>query len=415
FTAFRHRFMKHEIFIDANEGALALARSAYYGGRTECFKLGDIPNTIYCFDINSMYPYVMREHDFPTKLITHLTRVSVDDLRELVTKGQCIASVELNTDQPAYAIRYETRLVFPIGRFRSYLATPEILYALEHNHIESVNEVAVYESAPLFVDHINYFWDKRLEAKRKGNETDVYLYKIMMNGFYGKWGQNGRKFSDIGEAPISEVSSWSEWDVDTQTMRKFRKFGGVIQEESKDAEGRDSHPAIASHITAYSRLYLFQLIEVAGRENVVYCDTDSLFVNAVGRDRLASYCGEELGQLKLEWTSEKVQIRDNKDYSVLSEEGKWIAKIKGVRKTAAKVIWQGEALHVTFIPIESLTFNVFRQVRFQSIKGKMREGNLNQQKITPIVKHYARQYKKGVVGDDGVISPFVFPLENVPV
>ncbi len=416
FTAFKHRFMHHKIFIDSNEGALRLARTGYYGGRCECFQIGHISHKIYCFDINSMYPYVMRENNFPTRLITHLTRVSVDDLRELMTKAMCIASVDLNTDVPPYAVRHETRLVFPIGRFTSYLASPEISYALEHGHIERVNEVAVYEYAPLFVEHVNYFWDKRLEAKKKGNETDTYLFKIMMNGFYGKWGQNGRKYSDIGEAPISETFSWSEWDVDTQSVRKYRKFGGVVQEESIEAEGRDSHPAIASHITAYSRMYLFELIQTAGRENVVYCDTDSLFVNEIGKERLASYVGEGLGELKLEWTSESVHIRDNKDYSILTEEGKWIAKIKGVRKWgegrgATVLLWEGAAEPVTFIPRDALRFNVFRQARFQSIKGKMREGNLNQQKITPVVKRYRRQYQKGTVTPNGVIQPYVFPLE----
>lgn len=432
FTAFRHRFMKHDIFIDDNEDALNLARTAYFGGRTECFRIGKIPHEVYCLDINSMYPYVMWENHFPTKLITHLTRVNISDLKEIMQKAQVVARVMLNTDEAAYPVRYESRLVFPIGHFEGWLVTPEIEYALEHDHIEEVYEICAYHHAPLFVDHINYFWNKRLEAKKAGDETNTYLHKIMMNGFYGKWGQNGRKFSDIGEAPVSEVSSWSEWDVDTQTLRKFRKFGGVIQEESMDAEGHDSHPAIASHITAYSRMYLWKLIQTAGRENVVYCDTDSLFVNEIGRMRLEPYFGDELGQLKLEWTSQMVEIRDNKDYSILIEDEKsgklkWTAKIKGVRKWgevtvdehgiprasqkgAAKIIWRGTADTITFISLDSLTFNVFKQDRFQSIKGKLREGNLNQQKITPIIKRYKREYRKGDVGDQGFVHPYHFPL-----
>ncbi len=61
-TAFRHRFMTHKIFIDDNEDALELARKAYHGGRTECFKIGKFYQSVHCVDINSQYATAMKDN-----------------------------------------------------------------------------------------------------------------------------------------------------------------------------------------------------------------------------------------------------------------------------------------------------------------------------------------------------------------
>jgi len=54
FNAYRHRFMPVPIFIDTKEKALDLSRSAYVGGRTECFKIGQYTGDFYYIDVNSM-------------------------------------------------------------------------------------------------------------------------------------------------------------------------------------------------------------------------------------------------------------------------------------------------------------------------------------------------------------------------
>ena len=43
--------------------------ASYYGGRTEAFKIGSLSGyTWYKFDINSLYPFVMANADYPVSL-----------------------------------------------------------------------------------------------------------------------------------------------------------------------------------------------------------------------------------------------------------------------------------------------------------------------------------------------------------
>lgn len=280
-------------------------------------------------------------------------------------------------------------MVFPVGTFRTVLATPELRRALSMGHIRKVHRLALYEHAVLFSEYVLYFWNHRLEAKRQGDETLSWLLKLMLNSLYGKFGQSGRVYEDRDLTLDDEIKSWVELDADTGEVHHYRQFGGLIQELSREGESRDSHPAIAAHVTSAGRSLLWSLMSTAGRENVYYCDTDSLFVNDEGLHRLRHHMDSgELGALKLEWSSDSVEIFGCKDYVVDGSR-----KIKGIRKNA-----------------EVLGSGVFVQDVFRGFKGMLRDGDLDRQLITRTRKVLTREYRKGTPDPTGRVLPLLFPL-----
>ncbi|HXK37161.1 MAG TPA: DNA polymerase, partial [Candidatus Paceibacterota bacterium] len=124
FRAWRHRFMSHPVLIDANPSALKLARSSYHGGRTEAFRLGKVQGRVHVLDVNSMYPFVMRDERYPTTLKLHARRPSLSELRRWLTRFCVVARCQIRTSVPRYAIVLDGRLVFPVGRFEATLTTP---------------------------------------------------------------------------------------------------------------------------------------------------------------------------------------------------------------------------------------------------------------------------------------------------
>ena len=408
-AAYKHRFKYGEgIFLDDNEKALDLSREAYHGGRVEVFRKGKIPGRVSCFDINSMYPSVMAREEFPMRLVSYQKSMTKEQLHKVIyDKGYgVVAKIDIETDVALYAYPLEGKLIFPIGTFTTYLSTPEVKEAFKRGHIRKVYDVAIYEMAPIFTEYVDYFWKLRKKAKASGSKLDDYMLKLFLNSLYGKFGQNGRVFKDIREVPEKNITRrWSVWDAETRTKRTFRQFQGTIQEETVEGESLDSFPAIAAHVTAYGRVELFRLFEKAGLENVYYCDTDSLFVNDEGRERLSDELDEELlGALKLEWESELVELRGNKDYKNGTYE-----KIKGIRATALK-LWITvdicELCGITYVNPDEFNYNTYRQVRFMGLTGKIGSNKLNTQEITMITKIYKRNYDKGVVTASGVILPW---------
>jgi len=67
-TAMAAYLLRHyhtDIYIHNNAEAIRLERDSYKGGRCECFFIGE-PNheSFYVLDVNSLYPYVMRNNSF---------------------------------------------------------------------------------------------------------------------------------------------------------------------------------------------------------------------------------------------------------------------------------------------------------------------------------------------------------------
>jgi len=278
FTAFRHRFMKHEIYIHADEKAIELERLSYKGGRCEAWFIGKWKGgKVYKLDINSMYPFVMKTHEYPVKLVKVLNHCSVNQLKQIMKKYHVITHAKIRVDKPVVGVKRK-KLIFPIGQFWDYFTTPELELIEKHGEILEVKEVGIYEKAPIFTDYIDYFYNLRLKFKREKNDVMQYFCKSFMNNLYGKLGQKNEVFMKIGESPTEEWKSIRYYDMDTKQWKYWRVLGKTIEEKVGFVEASNSFVAIPSFVTAYARCYLWELIEKAGEENVLYMDTDSLFV-----------------------------------------------------------------------------------------------------------------------------------------
>lgn len=169
----------------------------------------------------------------------------------------------------------------------------------------------------------------------------------------------------------------------------MRSFGGIVQEWRDVGEARDSMPAIAACITSQARMALWRGMCLAGRENVLYVDTDSLVVNLEGLARMDAVLGEdELGAWTVEHRFQEITLYGPKDYEFGDKK-----RTKGVRRNAE---WLAED-HV-------------RQDKFEGFRGLLRAGSLDAPIVSKVEKHLAREYLKGTVGQDGRVEPFVLSL-----
>lgn len=383
--SYRHRFMDHPILCDEDEEALRLARESYHGGRVECFRLGRVEGPLVCLDVNSMYPFVMRDRLYPAKLTRRIRRATPGDLERWSTRFCLVARVCVRTARNRYAVLRDGKLIFPVGRFWVSLTTPDLTDAIQHRELESVDSVALYERAPLFTRFVEELYAMRLVATHQGDSVRRYLLKILMNSLYGKFGQKGCVWENCGRDPERRVRVWREHDCEIGVTRLLRSFGGVVQEKLRDTESRESHPAIAAHVTAYAREYLWRIIGAVQRGDVLYCDTDSVIIRTRSLDSLTEYLSQEgLGGLKVEWSAPWIHLNGAKDYETPA---KRVAK--GVRSSAH---W--------------ITSNMVRQEQWSSLPGLVWDGDLSAPVTDMITKRLRREYDKAEVLPDGTISPW---------
>jgi len=390
-TTWRHRFMSYPVYVHNNADALALERAAYRGGRSEPFRVGRfIGETFYKLDVNSMYPHVMRWYEYPNNLVHHALGGSADYLAYVLERFGVIADVTIKVDEPWFPVVRGGRNVYPVGTFRTVLTSEEVRLALYKRWIKQVHAYARYTMRDLFSEFVNTFYTLKAEYRAQGKHVLSLLCKDLLNSLHGKLGQRGLETKVIGEWDPGENFVALASDGPGTEPYKIRYIGGQAIEERKRGESFNSMPAIAAHVAANARLYLYTLVQEAGHGHCLYCDTDSLIVDSYGLSNLAHRLDTmAMGSLKIEEVASEVEIRAPKDYTF-----------------GGRLVVKGIPRNATWVDNNSAEVELWPGLA--SYLGG--ENSLHYQTRT-ITRHLAREITSGTIGPDGWIEPFKYPQE----
>lgn len=250
-AAFLLRHYTTKIYIHNNKQAIDLERDSYKGGRVECFYIGEL-NTepYYILDVNSLYPHVMRNNLYPVKYVKIVHGCTVKQLKRYLKRYSVVAKVLVETNEPVYAVR-RNRTMFPIGSFWVTLCSPELRYGLAFGHIQIVDTLVLYEQENIFESYVDKFYTLRQEFKTAGVTEYEELCKKMLNSLYGKFGQRGETWKQVGDAPDEPDREELVFYYKGYSCSKIRYLLGQIFIRTGCGESFDSFPAIAAHVTAY--------------------------------------------------------------------------------------------------------------------------------------------------------------------
>jgi len=290
-------------------------RECYYGGRTEIFiRYG---KDLYYYDFNSLYPSVMRDFPYPISKPMKEKPEYMEDYE----CGFVLANVKIKECEiPPIPLRINNKLVFPIGKFTTWITLPEFKYALKKDLIEyyEIFELYIFESEYIFKDFVDDLYKRRIEAKKEGNKALDLIFKLLLNSSYGKFGEKEEK---------ERIKLLTEDEHELLFNHQLYHDSGLIKIK-ETIKLKHINVAIASHITCYARLRLldkmYDILENGGK--VWYCDTDSIVTN------LKLPNSNQLGELKLEYEIEEGIFLLPKVYGLKLKNGEEIVKVKGFPK-----------------------------------------------------------------------------------
>lgn len=407
-TAFRTNLMSDDIHIHNHNGSLKLERDGYYGGRTECFKLGYLGySKWYYLDVNSMYPSAMVNFPLPAKLIGYGKDVSIKEFRQHLKRYYVIADVTIETDKNIFPLRMTNkqseynylknpnnleyphksskRLIFPTGRFRTTLHYQELLDVIKSSKIIHIHRMSIYTKSNPFNDYIKFFYDAKNKYGQEGNKTWRLISKLFLNSLYGKFGQLQPQRKFLGKDYEFRYFRLPEYDNVGEIFRQRLYWNYDEYIEFKHGETSFSNPALAGAITANARMILNNFISISGNKNTFYCDTDSLIVNEDGYKNLIPYIdSSKIGFLDIEHISRRVIIRGNKDYRIDK-----VKKHKGLSPNAKKT-----------------GSNEWEFLQFQGFITWWNNGAIEKMIGEYRTKSRVGVYKKGIMRDDNSIIPY---------
>jgi hypothetical protein len=309
----------------------------YYGGRTEIFGNPTLGQTCVKIDINSQYPFCLYKHNYPGGKffeIKNPTAADIEKYTNLLGFVDCTISVD-KIQYPVLPLRIDSKLIFPVGRFRTQVTTEELKYALTRGYeIVEIHKLIYFEQK---INPFRQYVQKFYSLKNKSTGGKKQLAKILLNSLTGKFGQKidrvNREYKPIQTTDIYEqLEQQPEVCVSKIDDNAFQ----VIENEYRSLHAYNL-PHIVAYITSYSRIYLHELITSA--ETVYYCDTDSLIIPNENLDKLSDYLDNKiLGMLKVEskgyfhgWAPKCYVFYDIQYNS-------WDLKFKGVPKRILKKI-----------------------------------------------------------------------------
>lgn len=299
-------------------------RPFYYGGRCQALQPG-IHQACDFFDIKSAYPFAMKEnHASGTEYIDRaevFNRLSDDRLKNCFIVLTC-------DSEGAFPIKSRSDLSFPIGRGTFYVTGWEFVTAKKHNLISGAQIHHCYEfyGEVSFADYVDHWFASKEEAEKAGDKPLRHVCKIMLNSLYGKLCQNPIRYMDYKFVPALTEPDVSEgWSLAAQGKDyEIHKKPSLHKLYEKYGEDWESFPvfynvATGASITGFCRAMLLDAIHRAGRENSLYCDTDSLILRSGAGNALDR--GEYLGQWGWEGFAPRVYIAGRKQYGAKLSRG----------------------------------------------------------------------------------------------
>jgi len=390
--ALKGEYMTDAIWIHNHKEALVLEEAAYHGGRVECFRLGKLEPPWYHYDFRSAYAWIGVNTELPVRLECVLATNAPAAFPNSFQATHSIATVEVETDEPAYPYWRDGQTIFPVGTFWTTLCGPELEDAVRRKRVRRVQAWATYQLAPCLRAVMTALYNLRLQAEELGSKPLAQLAKKMIVACHGKLGQRRRMWVDCDNHDASQpYDRWPGKGPDGKPCW-YRSVAWHVQREVEDGFAPEAAPAIAAWVCSAARMRLLEAIRCAGWRNVAYCATDSLFVNGAGQINLqnAGWIAEGgLGKLQLKSAPAKLEIRGLNYYV---EDG--------------KVVCAGLPLQDRIDPADESGY-WHAVTESEHINAGVRPDAQQRR------QSYARfeGYTHGILGPDGIVRPIALPEE----
>lgn len=316
-------------------------RKSYKGGFTylnDCYKEKETGRGL-VLDVNSLYPSVMTGEYLPFgEPIYFVGKYEEDALYKLYIQT-LTCSFELKEGKIP-TIQIKNNLAFVPNEYVKSsdgdlvtltLTNVDLKLFFENYNVKDITYHSGWKFKALkglFTSYITYWTEKKINAKKEGNNVLYLISKLMLNSLYGKFGLNpnvGSKYPYLNEE-------------------------GIVKYGNYPIEIRDSiYIPVASFITSYARNKTIRTSQAIkdytlknyGKDYYIYSDTDSIHLLEMSKEELSSFVeidDYKLGAWKMESTFVRGKYIRQKCYIELGEDDKLNVVVAGLPKKLGNII-----------------------------------------------------------------------------
>jgi hypothetical protein len=389
-------------------------REGYYGGRTECFKIGIFEGPLYYYDFTSLYPYVGTLNMLPVGEPIEISNITIEEIIKDTSYVYFLnCKVTKNYDGiPLLGIKRKSKYIFPdlINPTEiKALFSSEIIYAHKLGYIiQPIKGYKFLRGSPL-----KDFYTDLFKNKSESQGSIKNMWKIIINSGYGFFGlrTSNKKSLKISDSILEE---YKKYLLDGKLINYKNESGYNIMYIEDDITSRVVNVAIASAITSLARCRLYSTINKVTKEGgiVYYCDTDSIVCNLILESIME--IGSGLGQLKNELQPnnfiDEFIVTGPKSYAMILK-NLCLCKLKGCNSSNEEKLNILKSMVFKYFNVPCELSNKSNQISFRSsISCILRESGKSNPVIESIIKSYNINYNKGTIVKYDYCKAVVVPL-----
>lgn len=279
-NAFRHIPTIQRVVIDPDADGRKADRAAIYGGRRGTWRVGEMRAGPFLeLDITAAYPTVAATLPLPLQRRSRFNSLPLDDWRVGHGTWGIIAWCTIATDTPRWPMRTKSGTWYPVGRFQTMLAGPDIAEAARLGALEAIGPGYVHQ-----LGHVMQPWANWCLSVQNGQHPDSppvarIAAKSWGRSVIGKWAGHSHEKTQLGPSPVADWGYEEGWDAASQSKGGMVDLCGQRWWVAASGEPDNAYPAVLAWVESEVRVRLSRVIEAVGPGAVLQCDTDGLIVS----------------------------------------------------------------------------------------------------------------------------------------
>lgn len=279
-------------YVESRAEIQAMGEAAYYGGRVDTLAGACEAHNVWRYDVNSLYPAVMRDDTFPDTggERMEIAEPGLKDWRKYRDRPG-LWTVKFrhrsNATLPTLPVKDAdgVRVNYPQAGRGTYVSFELAEAEANGAEIVEVEKAIVWKySRRLAPNMIERLYRAKADSKAAGDKAAELTSKILMNSAYGKFAErrDGEGLLWAADNPLHHVEDHQ--DADFLVNGDGEIISGHVASYTETREPHYRDMVTAAFVTAHARRRLLQgarrAVEAGNR--LLYCDTDSLHITGPG-------------------------------------------------------------------------------------------------------------------------------------
>lgn len=280
-SAARRQMPRGLVLIDPDPGRRRLERDAVTGGRRDVWRVGRLPRSRYIeVDLRLAHLTACEQYPLPTRPLRAFDSLDVDSAELHGRFTGVIAECEVETETPRYPLTEAGRCWYPVGRFRTVLAGPELEHARDRGELRAIGKGCTYRLMPYLRP-----WAQWCRGLIDGDDPATPpLVRLLAK----QWSRSvPGKFAGHTSEVIDRRDGWCQtWLVErgchypSGHKCAVLQIGGQEWTLLTDLDADECFPAVLAWVQSLTRMALNRMIDWFGSEQMVACNTDSVIVRS---------------------------------------------------------------------------------------------------------------------------------------